>query len=1350
MSKELEILTKTNKDEVEKLLEDKIVSINEDGYDTSKNIIAKNPDLKSEYDAAKNAFMKSFSALYKTDKPTIGEIIDFGKRIINNAGNPFFQCSTLNNLSKQEKIQIYFDLIQEPLNITLDVDAEKFVEKLEINYNLTKDEKNKIIKNGYVKTFDGYDENKIISFKPYTFIEKDGKTKVAYDDFENTIENVNDRYGFLTEEYVTRANVDDSKITDYAEHMHKKRAKGVKDEVTTVGESTAFKLKNSLTSLYFDIYKKDYIEITDKIMDQINKEYKTKTPSIEQLLDYSKKVALGKFKPFEGSTKFKDLSMREKVQAVFELVQKPLNIFIDVDSDMIMKEFVYGYKHDEEYRKIKDEKNRRYLPLDHQKEINIPVDDDYTKNDRYGSKLWEDEYEESDLTRYRDDQQKLIDTLYMNDSIIQNCMNNKDEISSDKLKDIKEMYKQCRDDLYAFAASMRNEVKMNEDGSINLRSFIQFCSRAYDQNNEPFNNLVKKGYFHTDDFTDIDAEDFFKSCANEVYHVNLLNAEEKTRKEYGELSADNVNSYFNLYPITFNEDTRDHTYINGEENVERPIGKHISNINYYENIDTEIALQSGEKIGLEQEPNEFDKNFDSIKEETDLKMSLNVNPNLTNKYKVKKSDKFSTYVNGEFKINPVVFDKKDIFYGYLTDEEYYAIINDNDLRKTNQELLKKYNENKELWQLINKEIKDTIKTGPSIIDGQSFMDFMKDALSFTNGKYTDYINKQFKDTSFARFLINAVERNTGCKINDYISYVISDCKSSIEYDYNNLPKNEPEISNLPYKDSEGNEITFTIQKVEPLFKDGALDVNNPAFESKELKYLFRIGVGDNYKKLKDLFQKMRYNELGPTKLRKTIESTIGYYEQRKNKADLFMADLAKNLGENEFDPSKLKPYISSILENKDHPFYKLDSSPTHKTFTKIIKEGVQCLYGIKIDFSEEQFIKMMLDGLKIEEPKRNLKQSQNQKNIVIENNINNKVNNNVNNNSNEIVIEQENINNANENLEVIANDANGEAVVNQEEIAPLKVNGFSEKDEIAINENINLEEIDDSTIILTKEDKKRIKDSIMADIVKISKNKFDLNEKLPENEISTTKGFAKGVKIALSKVNNFDKFPKEFKMDIAKSIKDKLDSCIDGVKESAIAFRSFDEKTSILLNMTENNDSLETMNQKNIHVISEGLYADALSTYLRLNEIHEKRGPFFWLFHPFQNSAEKNRLSLMKTQFKARLGLMDKQISTTFNNDKQEKKLNVPMMGDDLVEAILEKCDKETYDLLKKQSSDRQNRIKYINDNIITADNQESKGTRNRIYLNPDELYPELFQKTQNNKVNNGPAKTNDYKLDNK
>lgn len=57
------------------------------------------------------------------------------------------------------------------------------------------------------------------------------------------------------------------------------------------------------------------------------------------------------------------------------------------------------------------------------------------------------------------------------------------------------------------------------------------------------------------------------------------------------------------------------------------------------------------------------------------------------------------------------------------------------------------------------------------------------------------------------------------------------------------------------------------------------------------------------------------------------------------------------------------------------------------------------------------------------------------------------------------------------------------------------------------------------------------------------------------------------------------------------------------------------------------------------------LLKNALSTYARMKEIRSRRGFFFPLFHPYQNSAEKNAIKKMETVLKTKYGFTKDELS---------------------------------------------------------------------------------------------------------
>jgi len=138
-------------------------------------------------------------------------------------------------------------------------------------------------------------------------------------------------------------------------------------------------------------------------------------------------------------------------------------------------------------------------------------------------------------------------------------------------------------------------------------------------------------------------------------------------------------------------------------------------------------------------------------------------------------------------------------------------------------------------------------------------------------------------------------------------------------------------------------------------------------------------------------------------------------------------------------------------------------------------------------------------------------------------------------------------------------------------------------------------------------------------------------------------------------------------------LRDEIDSKVDGVPNSKLALDNFYERFAGCKKEDFNNLSQDQLNQ----IKNNGLYAHALNTYARLNEIHEKRGVFFWLFHPNQNKAEKQALAEMKDVLQNKLGVSKEELSPYRKSKDGQKYLYRPSSGDEIVEKITFNLDEE-------------------------------------------------------------------------
>jgi len=170
-------------------------------------------------------------------------------------------------------------------------------------------------------------------------------------------------------------------------------------------------------------------------------------------------------------------------------------------------------------------------------------------------------------------------------------------------------------------------------------------------------------------------------------------------------------------------------------------------------------------------------------------------------------------------------------------------------------------------------------------------------------------------------------------------------------------------------------------------------------------------------------------------------------------------------------------------------------------------------------------------------------------------------------------------------------------------------------------------------------------------------------------------------------------------------LRDEIDSLVDGVPNSKAALDNFYDRFAGCTKAQFNELSEEKINQ----IKENGLYAHALNTYARLNEIHEKRGMFFWLFHPNQNKAEKQALAEMKDVLQNKFGVSKEELSPYRTSKDGQKYLYRPSSGDEIVEQIAINLNLEKSNKIIDINSERYTQIDRIKKGFFDEKKMDKK-----------------------------------------
>jgi len=207
---------------------------------------------------------------------------------------------------------------------------------------------------------------------------------------------------------------------------------------------------------------------------------------------------------------------------------------------------------------------------------------------------------------------------------------------------------------------------------------------------------------------------------------------------------------------------------------------------------------------------------------------------------------------------------------------------------------------------------------------------------------------------------------------------------------------------------------------------------------------------------------------------------------------------------------------------------------------------------------------------------------------------------------------------------------------------------------------------------------------------------------------------------ALSKTN---KYMKTSMVPNNIELRDYIDRLKDGISESNNSLSRF--KNRLGVKELNNKTGLE---QKDVDALKKNKanIRYALEVYQRLNEIHEKRPWYFFIAHPYQNSAEKNALDTMKKVLKDQLDVEEEKLNA-YVIENGVKTLRRPNGGDMLSHVLYKVDDYEA-------GMDREERIlKTIKQNHDIINSPKEVKEVKKVQVNQEKL-KESVEKTDSSK----------------